>query len=56
MDIGFSNTGIEMFPSAAVPTLLRTVVRANPVRVTSTSMDILSFPKSAVKANPVNQH
>jgi hypothetical protein len=55
MLIGDSNTGIEILPLASVPTLLRTVFRANPVRVKLASAVIVSFPKLAVKPKPVNE-
>jgi hypothetical protein len=35
IDIGFSNTGIEILPDASTPTLFPTAVKPNPVKVTS---------------------
>jgi hypothetical protein len=48
IDIGFSNTGTEMFPDASIPTLLISVVKPNPVKVTLLSRLIVTFPKTEV--------
>jgi hypothetical protein len=53
IDIGFSNTGIEILPDASTPTLFPTVVKPNPVKVTLLSKAIVSLPKVEVISCPV---
>jgi hypothetical protein len=48
IDIGFSNTGIEIFPEASIPTLFSSTVKPNPVKLTLPSETIISFPKTEV--------